>query len=411
MFVTAARLAWPDTAGVKPLLMVGGEGRRGVICSASYEVRAYGVRAGMPSEEARRLCPDALVVPVPGEMVREKSHQLAAVLERFAPRLEMMSVDEALMSFAGTEDTIYRGESFHDTLVRVRAAVLAETGLTISIGTSGQSATVAKMASELAKPTKGCHTGVFIVAPGTDADFMQQFALADIPGVGPKSAERYAAIGLLRVPDVIALGRAGCVRCFGEREGRWLYDRAIGVDDRELAPPTAQKSMSRMETYDEDLATDADFERELLRLVTRLAGELRDEARSARTVAVTVRDLDFKTRSARRTLPEAITTDRALYAAALELLHKLRDARRAPARLLGLTLSSLAEPDPDDQLGLFSGATEEALGALETERDRKLAAAVDRVRAKFGRDLLKPAALADRPDEDGGPIGPGPIKR
>lgn len=401
MFVTCARLADPEGVGRIPLLIVGGGGGRGVVTSASYEVRAFGVRAGMPMAQARRLCPDATVVPVPGGMVRQKSEAIEAVFSRWAPRVEMTSVDEGLLDFSGTEDSVYRGRSFHDLLADLRAALIEETELTVSFG-GATNAMVAKMASELAKPSKGCHSGVFIVEPGQEAAFMAERLLAEIPGVGPKSQARFAAAGLVSIRDVLGWSPEALVAAFGEREGHALAAWTRGESSRGVEGGEPSRSMGRAETFEHDLDTDRAIETELLRLVARVAGEMRDEGLRARNVRVTLRDHDFTTRQAQRTVDEPLQADGAIFALARELLHRLRRARHVPARLVGVSLSRFVrEGEPAAaarQLGLFGPSAAEA--PLETERDRRLMQAVDAVRHRFGRDAVKPAALADHVTED-----------
>jgi DNA polymerase-4 len=176
----------------------------------------------------------------------------------------------------------------------------------------------------------------------------------------------------------------------GPREADWLWNRAHGVDDADVEGGGEAKSISRDETFSEDLREDRELERELLALVTRAAFDLRGDGMTARTVTVKIRDMDFRTRSAQRTLPEAVVSDRVIYRVARELLQKLRAARRIPARLLGVSLSSLAHDPLADQLTLFASA--DPLG--ETDRDRVLSRAVDRVRDKFGPGGIIPATLS-----------------
>lgn len=412
MFVTCARLADPEGVGREPLLIVGGGGGRGVVTSASYEVRAFGVRAGMPMARARRLCPQAVVVPVPGAMVRDRSAAIEAVFARWAPRVEMTSVDEGLLDFSGTEDSVYRDRSFAQLLVDLRAALLAETGLTVSFG-GATNAMVAKMASELAKPSRGCDSGVLVVEPGAEAAFMAERLLAEIPGVGPRTQARFAAAGLVTVRDLQGWSREALVATFGEREGQLLVAWARGESARGVEEGEPSRSMGRAETFEVDLDTDVAIETELLRLVARVAGEMRDERLRARNVRVTLRDRDFTTRQAQRTLDEALSADGAIFGVARELFHRLRRARPMPARLVGVTLSRFVrdgEPSgrATTQLGLFEAGIAAAPG--ETERDRRLMEAVDAVRHRFGRDAVKPAALThhvteDSPDKLRNPFG------
>jgi len=384
-FVAVARLVDPEGAGKAPLLIVGGAaGSRGVVCSASYETRRFGVRSAMPISRALRLCPDATCVPVPRRACGVKHREIRAVLERFTPSVQAASIDEWYLDLGGTE-RLHGGVSLEDIAHRIRGEVIAATGLSVSLG-GGTSKLVAKLAVERAKPKPGTGAnGVHVVAPGAELDFMRQLALADIPGIGPKSTARLADAGLRTVEDVLALDAAALARLVGVRDAAWLAERVRGVDDAEVTEREVAKSISRDETFDRDLDDDLLLEGELAELVGRAAADLRSDALTARTVTVRIRDRDFTTRQASRTVEEALESDRALFAVARQLFAKLRRARRVPARLLGVALSNFTTP-PSVQLGLF----EASRAPLETRKDRDVSRAMDAVRARFGRDAIAP---------------------
>jgi DNA polymerase IV len=382
-YVAVARMVDPEGAGQAKLLIVGGTREsRGVVCSASYETRKFGVRSAMPISRALRLCPEAMCVPVPGKACSRKHREIRAVLDRFAPVVESASIDEWYMDLAGTE-ALYHNEPLATTARRIRDAVMEATNLSVSIG-GGTSKLVAKLAVERAKPKPGTGaTGVHIVAPGQEAEFLATFSLADLPLVGPKFQERLAKLGMKTVRDVLPYDAVTLCRWLGDREGEWLYERVRGIDRSEVESRGEAKSISRDETFGEDIRSDEELGRELLALVTRAAADLRGDGMTARTITVRIRDFDFRTRSASRTLPRGVIADRVIHGVAKSLLAKLRSGRRVPARLLGVALSSLAA-DPDaDQLTLFEAA---ASGEEETARDRALVRAVDRLREKFGAD-------------------------
>lgn len=399
-FVACARAADPGGAGRARLLIVGGSAAsRGVVTSASYEVRRYGVRAGMPTALAARRCPEALVVPVPRDVVGRTSRAIFAVLARFAPVFEPASVDEAYLDLTGTE-ALYRGEPLHETARRIRQAVVDETGFTVSIG-GGTSKLVAKMAVEVAKPKPGTEgearaTGVHIVAPGDEARFMRRFALADIPGVGPAFAERLARLGLRTVEDAAAHDRAALCGLLGARAGAWLHDRARGVDARPVAPRGRPKSTSREDTFPRDVRDEALLAAELARLVERVVEELRADHHTARRVTVKVKAADFTVRTVSRTLAQPVQTAAAVQPVARALLARLRQGWRPPARLVGVALELLEPADASAaQLSMFAPAAD-AGEATETARDRRLAAAVDAIRDRFGRGAIG-APLNARP--------------
>jgi len=391
-FVAVARMVDPNGAGREPLLIVGGTREsRGVVCSASYEARKFGVRSAMPISRALRLCPKAMCVPVPGKACRQKSREIRAALERFAPVVEGASVDEWYMDLAGTEK-LYDDEPLAGTAMRMRDHVAAQTSLSVSIG-GGTSKLVAKLAVERAKPKPGSGaTGVHIVAPGEEGAFLSTFELAEIPMIGPRFQERLARFGMRRVTDVLQYDLSTLTGWLGEREAAWLFDRARGIDHSEVDAHGDAKSISRDETFPADINDDDELGRELLALVTRAATDLRSDALTARTITVKLRDHDFKTRQASRTLERAVISDRVILEVAHALLAKLRSARRVPARLIGVGLSSLGADATADQLTLFEMRDSRN---RETDRDRLLARTVDLVRAKFGARGILPARLVD----------------
>ena len=392
-YVAVARMVDPEGAGREPLLIVGGTREsRGVVCSASYETRKFGVRSAMPISRALRLCPQAVCVPVPRKACSVKSREIHEVLERYAPVVEGASIDEWYLDLAGTE-SLYHEEPLAETAMRIRTDIRKQTGLSVSFG-GGTAKLIAKLAVERAKPKPGNGAnGVHIVEPGTEAEFLRGFTLAELPLVGPKFQERLARLGMITVPDVLQYDLPTLTRWLGEREAAWLYDRVRGIDHGIVEPHFEAKSISRDETFPTDIREDAELERELLALVVRAASDLRSDGVTARTITVRIRDSDFRTRSAARTLDTGVISDRVIYSVARMLLHKLRNARRVPARLLGVALSSLASDPNADQLTLFERATDTA---AETERDRTIARAVDRVRAKFGHDGILPGGLQGR---------------
>jgi DNA polymerase IV len=323
-------------------------------------------------------------VPVPMKACGQKSAEIRQLLHRFAPIVEGASIDEWYLDLSGTEG-VYHHEPLATTAERIRAAVHEATGLTLSIG-GGTNKLIAKLAVARAKPD-----GVLIVEPGSEEGFLRSCTLAEIPLVGPKFQARLAARGLIAVEDVFpydvpTLRRRGGLSA---REATWLWNRVHGVDESGVAHREVNRGLSRDETFAKDLHDDRDVERELLRLVTRAAADMRGDGLTARTVAVRLRDWDFRTRSAQRTMPERVVSDRAILRVARELLGTLRKARRVPARLVGVRLSGLAAARTEDQLALFT-----ATSTPETARDRDLARAVDRVRGKFGPQSVLPGGLA-----------------
>jgi DNA polymerase IV len=392
-YVAVARLVDPEGAGKARFLIVGGSAeQRGVVTSASYEARARGVHSAMPMARAVRLCPEAMVVPVAWEACAEKSRAIRDVLRRFTPAVEQASSDEFYLDLGGTAE-LYSGETLAGTAHRIRAAVREDTALSVSIG-GATSKLVAKLAAGLAKPRPGSGAdGVRVVPPGREAEFMLEFTLADIPMIGPKFQARLAERGLRTVRDAVRQERRALVAWFGEREGTWLYERVRGIDTAAVEADRETKSVSRDETFATDLDDDASLAAKLLSLADRATADIREAGLRARTVTVKLRDADFTTRQASRTVADSVASERVVYEVARALLAKLRAARRVPARLLGVALSNFVEPGATRQLSLLDelpGST------LETARDRAISQVIDTVREKFGPDALGPGGARER---------------
>ena len=384
-YVSVARLVDPEGAGRAPLLIVGGsiEGR-GVVTSASYEARAFGVHSAMPMARAARLCPQAMIVPVPGQACSEKSRDIHEVLERFSRVVEAASIDEFYLDLSGTE-RLYKEAPLAETARRIREAVLADTKLSVSIG-GGTSKLVAKMAAGVAKPG-----GVHVVPEGIEGEFMRRFQLADIPFVGKRFSERLERFNLKSVDDALAAGPDRLRDWLGEREGLWLWERVQGRDTSfVVGGGDDAKSISRDETFAADIDDDDLLKAELIKLVDRAAGDLRDHDMVARTVTVRLRDFDFTDRQASHTVDGPVSSDRAIVRVAREQLARLRRARRVPARLLGVALSGLRRAEAPEQLPLLDLPAPSG----ESDQDRAVARVVDRLREKLGDEAI---ALGRKP--------------
>ncbi|HYV96008.1 MAG TPA: DNA polymerase IV [Gemmatimonadaceae bacterium] len=386
-FVSVARLVDPDGAGKAKLLIVGGRpGSRGVVCSASYEARAFGVRSAMPISRALKLCPDAMCVPVPREC-GAKSREIRAALEQWTPIVEGASPDEWYLDMTGTEQ-LYAGETLRQTAHRIRDAVRKQTSMTISIG-GGPSKYIAKLAAERAKPRvdRPGADGVLIVEPEQVREFLDGLLLADIPGVGPKSQARLASLGLVRIADARDWELGALQAAFGPHSGAWLYSRIHGVDMRVVTPRAPRRQMSHERTFSADITDERELRRRLDELARLVAAGIRKEGLRARTITVKLRESDFQTRTAAVTLKSFAQSDRPIVDAARDLFDKLRHGRAKPARLIGVAASGFDAEEPPDQLALFDDDV--PLGEVETPRDRNLSRAVDRVREKFGEGAIR----------------------
>jgi DNA polymerase-4 len=339
----------------------------------------------MPTGKALRLCPKAMVVPVPMHACGEKSREVRGVLEDLAPVVQAASIDEFYLDFSGTE-RLLDPETLEQTARRIRAEVLARANISVSVG-GGARRIIAKIATGRAKPA-----GVMIVDPGGEQDFLRTLDLADLPGVGPTLTEDLRKKGLVTVPDALGLQLEWLRTWFGQRRGAWLYHRIRGLDDSDVDPRDRRGSISSERTFSRDIDRDEDLERRLLELAGSVASTLRSRELRAKTVTVKLRDADFTTRQHSRTVPGGVESDGAVFEVARKLLRELRTERAGPARLIGVALKGLSPRSDPLQLGFF----EEGSPGIESERDRKVSQAVDRLRGRFGDEAVRPARSLER---------------
>lgn len=384
-FVQVARLEDPEGVGRLPLLMVGGSSNRGVVTSISYEARASGARSGMPTSKALRLCPGATVVPVPRGAVSAHSARVRSVLEEMCPVVQAASIDEFYIDLTGTE-RLFRHESLEATAQRLRLGVLGETKISVSVGGS-TCRLVSKLATNFAKPA-----GVHCVPPGAEAEFMKRFELRQIPGIGPAFAAALKNKGLINVPDALGVEFEWLERWFGESRAHWLHRRIRGLDATRVNPREPRKSISSERTFFTDIDDDRELESRVMKLAGSVGRILRKNELRVRTVTVKLRDADFTTRQASRTVDEAIESDGAIFRTSCELLTELRRRRRRPARLLGVGLSNFEELESVvEQLGFF-GAPE----GTETDRERDISKTMDVLNERFGDGTVMPARVVKR---------------
>jgi DNA polymerase-4 len=387
-YVQVARLEDPEGAGRAEYLIVGGSASgRGVVTSASYSCREFGVRSAMPTGQALRLCPQATVAPVSRSACSARSRRVRDALRASCPVVQAASIDEFYLDLTGM-DRMLAGESLADSALRIQAHVLEASEIRVSIG-GGTNRLVAKLAAGRAKPN-----GVFVVPPGGEADFVGELALADLPGVGPKLVAALADRGLRSVADVRRVEREWLERWLGDSRAEWLLRRVWGRDDSPVIHGERRKSVSSERTFSRDLTTVEELERELLRLAVSVTASLRKEGLRARTVSVKLRSSDFTTRQRAHTFRSPVESDAVVYPAARRLLAELRTRRGGGVRLLGIGLSNLVDHDVPAQLGLFPDG-EYAPEDTETDRDRTLARALDALRSRFGRDAVLPGRIVD----------------
>jgi DNA polymerase-4 len=361
----------PELRGRPIAVGGGGANDRGVVSAASYEARRFGVHSALPLRTAARLCPELTFVPVDGRKYSRVSKQVMEILRRYTPALEQISIDEAFLDVHGSE-------ALHGTptdMARsIKATILGELELTASVGVA-TTKLVAKVASDLEKPD-----GLVVVAPGAEAEFLAPLPISRLWGVGGKTAGVLGEFGVRTIGDLAALPDDLLARRFGKM-GPVLALRARGVDPSPVSGAEPARSVSHEHTFDVDTADPEVLERTLLALSEGVAGRLRTGGVKARTIVVKVRDASFRTVSRQRTLPEPTDQTEAVFAAALDLARP--QFRGTRVRLLGVGASHLGE---GEQMGLFGA---------EDERRRKVTAAADAIRQRYGARAIRRARLID----------------
>ncbi len=370
-FVEVCRQRHPELRDVELLVVGGRREQRGVVQSASYGARKYGVRAGMPIGEAVRLSPAATFFKGEFTHYREASETVAQVLREFSPTVVMASLDEAYLDFGGT-DQLYP-VSLLPVATRLRDTVQAAAGLDCSVGI-GPNRMIAKLASDFAKPR-----GLMEVRSGWEEGFLAGLPVAALPGVGPKTAARWAELGLADVVQIQRLDLEALERLVGD-DAKALKLRAHGYGGTTLRNDRLARSVSRETTMSRDERDPARLESILALLAARVSAQLRDEGLLARTVTLKLRHDDFRTITRRRTLELATDLDAEIFGAARALFRVAFDdvrERNRGVRLIGVSATNLTTAGSRD---LFEPA--------ERARLRHLTEAVDRVRDKFGFDAV-----------------------
>ncbi len=358
----------PEYRG-RPVIVGGGPNERGVVSAASYEARRFGVRSAMPLREAGRLCPAGIFVPGDYERYQAASDAVMALFFERTPLVEPISLDEAFLDVTATHHLFGGPERM---ALDLKAAVRAQLGLVISVGVATNKL-CAKIGSDLRKPD-----GLVIVPAGEEAAFLAPLALERLWGVGPKTREVLLGFGIRTIGDLAAMDPALLEGRLGAH-GQAIGERARGIDDGEVIPWVAPKSIGHEHTFDTNTLDRATVESTLLRLSQGVGRRAREAGLRGRTVTLKLRVAPFETRSRQRTLTDATDADLAIYEAARVLLRDAMARDRetgqvSPVRLIGVSISNLVE---GAQLGLFENA-----------RAARIDAALDAVRERFGDGKL-----------------------
>jgi DNA polymerase-4 len=361
----------PSLRGKPVVVGGGGPNDRGVVSTASYEARKFGIRSAMPLRTAGALCPHAIFVPVNGRKYTEVSRQVMRIFRRFSPLVEQLSIDEAFLDLTGTEALFGTGENAARML---KQAVRDETELTVSVGVASNRL-VAKIASDLRKPD-----GLVVVPDGMEETFVAPLAIERLWGVGAATRKALVEYGVTTIGDLARLPEDVVIRRFGAH-GRDLVMRARGVGETVVGNHAEAKSVSQEHTFDVDTADWDVLEQTLLGLSEGVARRLRATNVTCSTISVKIRNSSFETITRQRTLPAATDMGDVIWHAARELTR--REVRGQRIRLLGVVASGLNE---EQQLALF--ASEDG-----ADRRRKAIEAADEVRRKFGSRAIGVARL------------------
>jgi DNA polymerase-4 len=373
-FASASLLSRPELVGTP--VIIGGRGNRGVVLSATYEARRFGVTSAMPMSRARRLCPQATVIPPDHALYARIS---AAVMETFAsisPVVEPLSLDEAFLDVAGARRRL--GSPARIGAV-IRDTVADEQGVTCSVGVA-PTKFVAKLASGLAKPD-----GMVVVPVDEVVPFVQQLPVGALWGVGEKTEEALTRLGLRTVADIAHTPLETLTRALGDAAGHHLHELSWGRDPRPVEAAERERSIGADETFETDIDDPELIHRRLLRLSDKVAARLRSADLAGRTVTVKVRFSDFTTITRARTLHQPTDTSRVVYDAACGLFDAL-GLQRARIRLVGVRMSGLLPVEQAPVQGMLGEAEH---GWRDADR------AVDRASARFGSGSVRPASLID----------------
>ncbi|MBO3745452.1 DNA polymerase IV [Streptosporangiaceae bacterium NEAU-GS5] len=374
-FASVELIDRPELRGTP--VIIGHPGGRGVVLSATYEARKFGVHSAMPMTRARRLCPQATIVPPSHGKYYEISKQVMEVFQQITPEVEPLSVDEAFLDVAGAR-RLFGSPARIAKLIRSRVA--DEFSITCSVGVASTKF-VAKLASTHCKPD-----GLLVIPADGVVAFLHPLPVAALWGVGERTEQALVRLGIRTVGDLARVPVTTLQREFGA-VGAHLADLAWGRDERRVTPYSPDKSIGNEETFAHDVDDPATIKRELLRLSERVAARLRTAGYVGRTVSVKLRRSDFTTISRSRTLREPTDVAKVIYATACDL-YDASGLARVRLRLVGVRMENLRSADlASHQLSLG----EREIGWREAEQ------AVDRAVQRFGADAVRPASLVRRP--------------
>lgn len=378
-----ASVAEKDHPELRGKALVVGAGARGVVLSANYEARKFGIRAAMPVGRAQRMAPHAIFVQPDHHRYSEVSAAVMEIFRSVSPLVEPLSLDEAFIDVTGAQRLLGSGRTIAES---IRSQVFATQGITCSVGIASTKF-IAKLASDRCKPN-----GVLEIAPDRVLEFLHPLPVSAVWGVGPKTAEELAKLGLRTVADIAHTPRATLIRAVGEATGAHLHELSWGRDYRDVTPDEPDKSISNAETFSSDIEDPDILLRELLRLTEKATHRMRESNKSARTISIKIRFADFKTISRSKSVPLPISGTQEVFeiVKSLFLALKLDGAR---LRLVGVGLDGLSEG--------IDGPEQIAFGERE-KGWREATRAIDAASLRFGLGSVRPARLVS-PGDDADP--------
>jgi DNA polymerase-4 len=360
----------PDLAG-RPVL-VGGTGPRSVVAAASYEARRFGCHSAMPMARARRLCPQAVVLPPRFDRYGELSRRIHEVFHDITPLVEPIALDEAFLDVSGAKALFGSGAAIGS---EIRTRIREQMGLTASVGVS-TTKLIAKLASDSAKPD-----GLLVIPPGKELTFLHPLPVRRLWGVGPATFARLSRFGVETVGDLAAVPEATLIGALGKAAGHHLHQMAHNRDDRPVEPDRELKSVGVEETFPTDVSDRDTLRRELQRQAGKVGPRLRQKQLAGRTVTIKARYADFRTITRSVTVPDPFSADTDIARLATSLLDKIELG--SGLRLLGVSVKGLGPPP----------ATQSTLPFEEGPSPKRsidqVQAAVDQVRARFGPEAIR----------------------
>lgn len=367
-----ASVAERDDPSLKGKAVVVGAGARGVVLSANYQARTFGIHAAMPVGRAQRMAPQAIFITPDHARYSEVSEHIMEIFHSYTPHVEPLSLDEAFLDVTGSRRLLGTGRQI---ATAIRAKVEAQEGITCSVGIA-PSKFIAKLASGRCKPD-----GMLEIPADRILNFLHPLPVSAIWGVGPKTTEALERLGLRTVEEVAHTSRATLIRALGEAGGSSLYELAWGRDYRDVVSDEPDKSISAAETFARDIDDQEIILREFLRLSEKATHRLRERNLFAKTISIKVRYADFTTINRSKTLPLAIDSTHETYEVVKKLFLALH-LDRARLRLVGVSLENLQ-----------SQASEQLILGSRERGWREAEGAIDRAQARFGPGSVRPARL------------------